>query len=212
MVEKLFRENPYLDSCEATIISSKGDEITLNRTVFFAFAGGQQSDSGIIGAHKVLEARAQGPEIYYKLEDGPSLKPGDKVNVKIDIEKRRKIMRLHSAAHLVYGVFSEKTGIKKLIGSNVAQDKSRIDFEHEGSIAEKLGDVEKEANSLIDAALPIRTYADEKNPDRWWWECGTMKYPCGGTHVKSLGEIGKIKLKRKNIGSGKERIEITLEK
>ena len=68
MVEKLFRKDSYLGSCEATVTSSKDGEITLDRTVFFAFAGGQQSDSGTIGGFKVLEARAQGPEIFYKLD------------------------------------------------------------------------------------------------------------------------------------------------
>lgn len=209
-MEKLFRKDPYLDSCEATVTSAKEGEIILDNTVFFAFAGGQQSDSGTIGGFKVLEARIDGPEIFYKLEEGATLKEGDSVEVKIDMEKRKKIMRLHSAAHLVYGVFIKHTGIKKLIGSNVTEDKSRIDFEHETSLSEVLPPIEEESNKLIEKNPEIKTYPDENNPDRWLWECMDMKYPCGGTHVKSLGEIGKIKLKRKNIGAGKERIEITL--
>ena len=210
MVEKLFRINPYLESCEATITSAKEGEFTLDRTVFFAFAGGQQSDSGTIGGFQVKQARAAGPEIYYLLGDSTGLEKGDSVVVVIDIEKRREIMRLHSAAHLVYGIFSEQTGLKKLIGSNVTKDKARIDFENDEPISNLLPPVEKEANDLIEASLPTRTYPDKENPDKWWWECGTWKFPCGGTHTKSLGEIGKIKLKRKNIGAGKERIEITL--
>ena len=210
MVDKLFRNDPYLGSCEATVASSNNGEITLDRTVFFAFAGGQQSDSGTIGGFNVLEARAEGPEIKYKLEEGAPLKEGDKVEVKIDMEKRKRIMRLHAAAHLVYGVFAKQNESKKLIGSNVTESKSRIDFEHETSLSELLPPVEEETNRLIGEDAPIKTYPDESKPDRWWWECLGMKYPCGGTHVKSLGEIGKIKLKGKNIGSGKERIEITL--
>lgn len=212
MVEKIFRTNPYLGSCEAKITSIKEGTLTLDQTVFFAFSGGQESDSGTINDFPVKEAIAEGAEIYYVLGDGTGLKLGDPVTINIDIEKRRKIMRLHSAAHLVYGIFCDKNEAKKLIGSNVTSEKARIDFENETSIAEKLPEIEKEANNLIEAALPIRTFQDEKNPDKWWWECGTWKFPCGGTHTKSLGEIGKIKLKRKNIGAGKERIEITLEK
>ena len=210
MVEKLFRTHPYLGTCEAEITSIKEGTLTLDKTVFFAFAGGQESDSGTIGDFPVKEAVAEGPEIYYVLGDGTGLQKGDMVVVNIDMEKRRKIMRLHSAAHLAYAIFSDQTGLKKLIGSNVTESKARIDFSHEGSIAELLSPVEKEANDLIEAALPVRTYPDDKNPDKWWWECGAWKFPCGGTHVKSLGEIGKIRLKRKNIGAGKERIEITL--
>ncbi|MBD3398292.1 alanyl-tRNA editing protein [Candidatus Micrarchaeota archaeon] len=210
MVEKLFRSDPYLDSCKATVTSSKDGEITLDKTVLFAFAGGQQSDSGTIGGFKVLEARAEGPEIFYKLEEGATFKEGDETEVKIDMEKRKKIMRLHSAAHLVYGVFSRQYESRKLIGSNVTEDKARIDFEHDSPISDLLPPVEEEANKLIEENHPAKTYPDENNPDKWWWECRDFKYPCGGTHVTSLGEIGKIKLKRKNIGAGKERIEITL--
>ncbi|MBD3389802.1 alanyl-tRNA editing protein [Candidatus Micrarchaeota archaeon] len=210
MVEKLFRKEPYLGSCESTVASSEGREVTLDKTVFFAFSGGQQSDSGTIGGFNVLEARAEGPEIHYKLEEGANIKEGDRVEVRIDMEKRKRIMCLHSAAHLVYGVFSKQYGPKKLIGSNVTGDKARIDFEHPESVSGLLPPVEEEANRLIDENPPAKTYPDEHNPDTWWWECMDFKYPCGGTHVQSLGEIGKIKLKRKNIGSGKERIEITL--
>jgi alanyl-tRNA synthetase len=210
MPEKLFRTDPSLSSCESIITSSKDGEITLDKTIFFAFSGGQQSDSGTIGGFRVLNARAEGPEIYYKLEEGSTLKEGNRVKVQIDMEKRRKIMRLHSAAHLVYGVFSKQYGSKKLIGSNVTEGKARIDFEHGESISGLLSPVEEESNRLIGENHPARTYPDGKNPDKWWWECLDLRYPCGGTHVKSLGEIGKIKLKRKNIGSGKERIEITL--
>jgi Ser-tRNA(Ala) deacylase AlaX len=210
MVEKIFRENPYLDSCEATIAGVDGNEITLDKTVFFAFAGGQESDSGTIGGFSVLEARAQGKEIFYKLEGSPSLSVGDKVEVKIGMEKRMRIMRLHSAAHIAYFLFAEHTKIEKLIGSNVTSEKSRVDFEHDGSIAEKLLTTQKEMDELVSRKVPIKTYPDEKNPDRWWWECEGMRAPCGGTHVKSTGELGRVILKRKNIGSGKERIEITL--
>ncbi|MDO8656952.1 MAG: alanyl-tRNA editing protein, partial [Nanoarchaeota archaeon] len=46
--------------------------------------------------------------------------------------------------------------------------------------------------------------------DLWWWQCGEWKMPCGGTHPRTTGEIGALTLKRKNIGKGKERIEIFL--
>lgn len=208
MVEKLFRSDSYLFSCVSKVTSVSDKGITLDRTVFFAFAGGQASDEGTIGGFKVLTATAEGPEIYYKLEGNPSLSVGQEVEVKINGEKRMKIMRLHSAAHLVYEVFAKHTNIRKLIGSNVNEEKSRFDFEMPEPITPLLPKIEEESNSLISQNLPIQTKPDEKNPDRWWWICGEMRMPCGGTHVRSLGEIGKIKLKRKNLGSGKERIEI----
>ncbi|MEM4271984.1 MAG: alanyl-tRNA editing protein [Candidatus Bilamarchaeaceae archaeon] len=210
MVEKLFRNNPYLFSCASRITSVSEKGVTLDRTVFFAFAGGQASDEGTIDGFRVLEALAEGPEIYYKLEGNPPLQAGQEVEVKINPERRMKIMRLHSAAHLVYEVFAKHTGIRKLIGSNVNEEKSRFDFEMGGPITPLLPKIEEEANALISQNLPIQTLPDDEKPDKWWWICREMKMPCGGTHVHSLGEIGKIKLKRKNLGSGKERIEIFL--
>ncbi len=210
MAEKLFREKPYLSSCEASITSINNGEVTLDRTVFFAFSGGQQSDSGTIGGFKVEDARAQGKEIYYKLGGNPHFSVGDKVQVKIDMEKRLRIMRLHSAAHIAFFLFANHTKIDKLIGSNVTEEKSRVDFEHDGSISEKLITTQQEMDELIRRNVPIQAYPDEKNQDKWWWECESMRAPCGGTHVKSTGELGKIILKRKNIGFGKERIEITI--
>jgi len=51
----------------------------------------------------------------------------------------------------------------------------------------------------------------KSDKERRWWECENIKYPCGGTHVKNTKEIGMVKLKRKNLGKGKERVEIFVE-
>jgi Ser-tRNA(Ala) deacylase AlaX len=209
-LEKLFWHDPYLSECRAKVESINGNEVQLDRTVFFAFSGGQQSDSGTIGGIPVQEARKEGNNISYILESPPTFAPGDEVEVKIDAEKRKRIMRLHSAAHIVWYIFEKKTGVKKLIGSNVTSEKSRIDYEFPESLASILPEVESEVNELIEKGMEIKTYPDPENPERRWWEMGEWKCPCGGTHPKDAREIGKIKLKRKNIGKGKERIEITL--
>lgn len=56
--------------------------------------------------------------------------------------------------------------------------------------------------------LPISDFADKGAEQRYWEITGFAKVPCGGTHIRHTGEVGKISLKRKNIGKGKERIEI----
>ncbi len=209
-MEKLFWQDPYLSECKAKVESVNGNEVRLDRTIFFAFSGGQESDSGTIGGIPVKEARKEGNNITYILESAPAFAPGDEVEVKIDAEKRMRIMRLHSAAHIVWFLFEKKTGVKKLIGSNVTSEKSRIDYEYPESLSAILPEVEKEANELVSKGAEIKTYPDAENPGRRWWELGEWKCPCGGTHLKDAKEIGQIKLKRKNIGKGKERIEITL--
>ncbi len=68
MIEKIFHLDPYLSECDARIVEMRGNEIKLDRTIFFALTGGQASDSGEIGGIKVLEAAAKGEDIIYLLE------------------------------------------------------------------------------------------------------------------------------------------------
>ena len=207
---RLFWEDPYKTECEASVLKVKDNEVVLDQTVFYAFSGGQASDTGTIDNIPVKEARKAGDEIVYVLESTPNFQEGDKVNIKIDWEKRYKLMKLHAASHIIYFLTEEKTGLKKIIGSNVTGDKGRLDYEYPESIADLLPDIETKANEVFSQDSTITVYPDEKDPKKRWWECKDWKVPCGGTHVKSTQEIGNVRLKRKNIGSGKERIEIYL--
>ncbi len=210
MTKNLFWEDPYLKECEAKVVSVNGDEVKLDQTNFYAFSGGQQSDSGTINGINVLEARKEGDDIIYKLEKTPDFKEGDTVKVSIDWDKRYRIMKLHSAAHIVWFFFEKKSGTRKIIGSNVTFDKSRIDYELPESIALLLPDTEENSNKFIAEGHEVKAYDDPEKEGRRIWEAAEFKTFCGGTHVRNTSEIGKIKLRRKNLGSGKERIEITL--
>ncbi len=212
---KLFWENPYLIKCKAKVVQINGKKVKLDQTIFYAFSGGQESDSGTIGDINVLSAVKQGDKesiinIEYELEHEPNFKVGDVVDVKINKEKRGKLMRLHSAAHIIYYIVYEKLGKLKIIGSNITSEKARMDFEYDKPLNEVLQEIESDVNKLIEENHKIEMYGDEKNQSLRWWNCKEYKMPCGGTHVSSMQEIGKIQLKRKNIGAGKERIEIYL--
>ncbi len=208
--KRLFWDDPYISSCEAVVIKTSDNNVVLDQTVFYAFSGGQASDTGSINQYPVKEARKVGDEITYLLENEPGLKVGDKVTVRIDLEKRLKLMKLHSASHLVYFLVEQKTGLKKIIGSNVTEDKGRLDYEYPEAISSILPEIETMANELFNQDNDIKIFPDPDDPNKRWWECLGWKVPCGGTHVKNTKEIGNVKLKRKNIGSGKERIEIYL--
>jgi Ser-tRNA(Ala) deacylase AlaX len=211
VTKRLFWEDPYLNNCEATVIKVSENEVVLDQTVFYAFSGGQASDVGTINDIPVKEARKAGDDIIYIFETAPGLNVGDKVSVKIDIEKRLKLMKLHSASHLVYFLVEKQTGLKKIIGSNVTIDKGRLDYEYPEVISPILPEVQTKANELFNQDNEITIYPDPADPGKRWWACGDWKVPCGGTHVKNTNEIGNVRLKRKNIGSGKERIEIYLD-
>ena len=216
MTTKLFWKNPYQTECTAAVTEINGPKVKLSQTIFFAFSGGQESDEGTINGIKVLEAVKQGDkeniiDIEYALETEPSFKVGDTVEIKINAERRRKLMRLHSATHIVYYFFIQKVGKQKIIGSHIAPEKARIDFEYEKPIQEMLPELEAQVNTFLQDNHPILRILDGKSPDLWWWSCAEWKMPCGGTHPRTTREIGLIRLKRKNIGKGKERIEIYLQ-
>jgi len=209
MTKKMFWKDPYLTQLDTLVTSVKDTDITVEQTIFFAFSGGQESDGGTIGSSRVLQARTEGREIVYTLENSHGLKPRDQVSMEIDWERRYKLMRLHFAAEIVLELVYQKLGSIKKIGAHIAQDKARIDFEWDENIAKVLPDIQKEALRLIEANQEIiSAFSDEEKEKRYWEIRGFAKVPCGGTHLKKTGEIGKIELKRKNPGKGKERIEI----
>jgi Ser-tRNA(Ala) deacylase AlaX len=209
MTTKVFWTDPYLTKLETRIVEAHGDEIRLEKTIFYALSGGQESDAGTIGARRVLEARKKGRDIVYRLDPGHGLKVGDPVVVLIDWERRYRLMRLHFAAEIVLElVYRKLEGVPK-IGAHISQDKARIDFAWAGNITPVLPELQGAAQAIVDADQAIvSAYSDETAERRYWEVPDFARVPCGGTHLRRTGEVGRINLKRKNIGKGKERIEV----
>jgi Ser-tRNA(Ala) deacylase AlaX len=209
MTNKLFWDNPYLSDLETVVESVEGNIITVRDTIFYAFSGAQESDTGTIGGYPVIEATKSGLEIFYELPEGHKLQPGDRVEIKIDWDRRYRLMRLHFATEIVLELaYQQLPGIEK-IGAHIASDKARLDFLWSESIKPLLPGFAAQAQVLVDQDIEvISAYADKDNEKRYWEVPGFARVPCGGTHLKRTGEIGQITLKRNNIGKGKERIEI----
>lgn len=209
MTNKLFWKDPYLTQLETVVESVKGNTITVRDTIFYAFSGAQESDTGTIGGYPVIEATKSGFEIFYELPEGHKLQPGDQVEIKIDWERRYRLMRLHFATEIVLELaYQRLDGIEK-IGAHIAADKARLDFLWPESIKPLLPGFAAQAQALVENDLEIiSAYADENSEQRYWEIPGFARVSCGGTHLKRTGEIGKIMLKRNNIGKGKERFEI----
>jgi Ser-tRNA(Ala) deacylase AlaX len=211
MTRKVFWEDPYLTELDAQITSVNENDVTVDRTIFYAFAGGQESDGGTIGKCRVRQARKDGKEIVYTLDSGHGLKPGDLVTMTIDWDRRYKLMRLHFAAEIILELAYQNLPSIEKIGAHIAQDKARIDFAWGENIAAALPLLKEKALALIQADHDIiSAFSDEENEKRYWEISGFSRVPCGGTHLKKTGEVGQIELKRKNVGRGKERIEIYL--
>jgi len=211
VVRKLFWVDPYLTETQAKIITVNDDKITLDQTVAYAVSGGQDSDSGTIVGYEILAAAKQDNEIFYTLIHGHNLSVGDNVLVKIDWGKRYRLMKLHFAAELVLELIYQNYDRPNKIGANITKDKSRVDFEWQGKISDTFSFLQEKLAELVQGNFEITSdYSDEAKQKRFWEIKGFAKVPCGGTHLKKTGEIGNLCLKRKNIGAGKERIEITL--
>lgn len=211
MTLKHFWSAPYQTELDTVVTAVDGDRVQLRETVFFAFSGGQESDTGTLAGYPVVLAQKQGMEIVYTLAAGHSLKVGDPACIRIDWPRRYRLMRLHFAAEMILQlVYRHRPGIERL-GAHISADKARIDFASETSLATLFPVLEQEAARLIEEDRPILTaFSDQSTERRYWAVEGFAQMACGGTHPRSTGEIGRLILKRKNTGKGKERIEILL--
>ncbi|MBN2254780.1 MAG: alanyl-tRNA editing protein [Deltaproteobacteria bacterium] len=208
-VEKVFWNNPYQTELIAQVTSVTDSVVTLDKTIFYAFAGGQESDRGSIHGFTVLKAEKKDMEIFYILESGHDLKAGDEVIVEIQWPRRYRLMRLHFAAEIILEMVNQRFNKPEKVGAHIAEDKARLDFTWEGSISRIFPLLEEKAREIIDADLPIESaFSDVATEQRYWKIDGFARVPCGGTHLRKTGEIGLIRLKRNNIGKGRERIEI----
>lgn len=211
MTHKVFWDDPYQVELESTVSRVDGPCIELEETIFYAESGGQESDTGTIGGIQVIKAEKLGLSIVYTLEHEPNFQAGTVVTTQIDWARRYALMKLHFAAEVILEVVTHRFPEMTKVGAHISADKSRIDFEWHESVKPLLPELQQQAQSVIDShAKIISDFSDTNEQRRYWKVDGFAQVPCGGTHLKNTSEVGRIQLKRKNIGKGKERIEISL--
>jgi misacylated tRNA(Ala) deacylase len=217
MTEFLFRDDSYLQSSPATVVGVTEDGgIVLDRTVFYAASGGQPGDNGTItradGSVLVI-ATAVHPEgdktriVHVAVEGQGVVAVGEQVVVGIDWDRRYRLMRMHTALHLLSVVFPFP-----VTGGSVGDDKGRLDFDMP-EVPADLAALESELNAMVASnhAVTHEWITDAEmaaNPDL----IKTMNVkppmgqgrvrlirigdvdlqPCGGTHVRNTQEIGKL--------------------
>jgi len=218
MTKNLFWENPYQVEFDGKVALCQGDRLILDQTCFYPRGGGQVGDIGEIGGVRVLDTvKDESNEVVHILEKETAFKEGDKVRGRIDWERRYRIMRLHSAAHLVFYLMKETFGetCKPASSGLLDENKDRSDYTginvKDGvELRERLKIVEEKANRLVEAGGEIKTWTDEAG-QRLWELKGYPVMACGGTHVRNLREVGRIQVRRgSKPGAGRERIEISL--
>lgn len=208
MTKRIYWENPYQTTFSAKVEKVEGKNVWLDQTCFYPESGGQAGDTGTINGQKVIDTKFdQDKNVFHIMENETTLKTGDSVEGVIDWERRYKIMKIHSASHIMEHFLFKIFGQLKLTGSHLNEKHDSSTYESAERLdQEKLSMVEKEVNDFISQNLPIETYPDEKKPNYRWWKCGDILMPCGGTHPRNTSEIGLIKLKRDNGGQGKEKV------
>lgn len=226
MAELLFREDPYLKACEATIVAIHGDAVELDRTVFYPLGGGQAGDTGRIGDWRVTDTRkgTEPDSVLHVLEPGAAVSPGMKLKIEIDWERRHRLMRYHTALHLLGALVKAP-----VTGGRIAEDKAHLDFDIE---MEKLvkDEIEARVNELVvsgretkarwisDAELDSRPELVKTMsvaPPRGEGRVRLLEIPgidlqaCGGTHVGNTAEIGRLAVARIR-SEGKRNKRVTL--
>ncbi len=232
MTEEVFRDDTYARTCEAAVTAVAGDGIRLDRTVFYPTGGGQAGDSGLlrtldgreITITEAVKDRASG-DIVHLAAPGTDLPvPGDKVNVEIDWRRRHRLMRMHTCLHLLCAVV--EGGVT---GGSVSEAKGRLDFDLPDRTLDKQY-IGAEIDRLIAEDHPVeaRWISDDEltaHPElvrtmsvkpplglgrvRVIDIEGVDLQPCGGTHVRTTGEIGKVRMgKIENKGRHNRRVNV----
>ncbi|HEY3180754.1 MAG TPA: alanyl-tRNA editing protein [Casimicrobiaceae bacterium] len=232
--ELLFRDDAYSKTATARVVAVHERGIELDRTIFYPQGGGQLGDAGVLlrenGEQIAIADTRKGDGIdsvlHMPVAAAPWPEVGETLTLEIDWERRYKLMRLHTALHVMSCVV-----VAPVTGGNIAPDKGRLDFDIDMSQldAEK---IERETNLLIARGVETETVwiTDEEldarpelvktmsvQPPRGAGRVRLLKIPgidlqpCGGTHVKNIAEIGGIRvLKIRSEGRRNRRVEIGL--
>lgn len=208
MTELLYYADAYLKEAKAKILEANGKSILLDRTIFFPQTSTEPGDFGKIGGMKIAGLKKEGNDIWHIFEKHPLFAVGNEVDCAIDWNKRYIAMKLHSALHLLAGVFETKFKERAVAGAVKSVGYAYIVFKHDIE-NEKIEQAIEEANKL--GSIDIKTYFDEKRKGFRWCAVGNYPpIPCGGLHVKNTKEIGEIFLEKIESKQGKQMITIKL--
>lgn len=233
MTELLFRDDAYLQGCAATVLAAQGG-IELDRTVFYARAGGQVGDRGrlttedgaVVEIVDTVRDRETGRLLHVPAVGASVLRVGARVEVALDWPRRHRLMRMHSALHLLCRAVDAP-----VTGGQVDDGKGRLDFDA-GEAGIERDELEARLAAWVAADHAIGAYwIDEAELDRRPELVRTMSVSpprgqgrirlveiagvdlqaCGGTHVRSTGEIGALALGRiESKGRRNRRVALTL--
>jgi Ser-tRNA(Ala) deacylase AlaX len=210
MTKRLFWEDPYQREFSSSIEKIEGNRVVLESTCFYPESGGQIGDTGFLNDVRVIDTQygSSRKTIYHITGNVSDLNIEQPVHGKIDWHRRYKIMKNHSALHIVYYAFLEKHGLHKVIGSQVRDDRARVDFKYHGEV--DVNFIETRTNEIVQSNLEIRCYASKEDENYRFWEInGFERMPDGAVHPANTSEIGYVTVTRKSLGKQGIRIYVT---
>ncbi len=209
MTEKLYYEDALLREFTGVVVDCREEKgqwvVVLDRTAFYPEGGGQPADHGLLDGINVVDVREKNGEVLH-LCDG-KVQIGESVSGRIDWSRRFDFMQQHSGEHIVSGILCEKFGCDN-VGFHIGHELVTIDFNAELSTAD-VAFVEKAANQYIwedhtlridwpsPTQLEAMEYRSKKalsGPVRIVSWPGADCCACCGTHVRSSGQVGIVKL------------------
>jgi misacylated tRNA(Ala) deacylase len=236
MTELLYHTDAYCKEFDAKVSGVEGNAVALDRTAFFAGGGGQPNDVGRLSmgdrAWTVTKVRKQGSDVWHDLAEGNPPALGSTVHGAIDWDRRYKLMRTHTAMHVLCGVIWRDYGAS-VTGGNMEPLRGRMDFEFETMRQELVRQIEEKINVEVAASRPTRVkilprVEAFRIPDlirtkinllpEGITEVRTVEIEGldlqadGGTHVANTSEIGHIRVvDYRSKGKINKRIEVAIE-
>ncbi len=237
MTELVYYENQYLKKLNATITQVKGNEIVLDKTIFFGRSCGVKPDRGVIIAgnqkYNIVDIKKEGDSIFHVTDNPIDIGlVGKEAELQIEWPRRYAMMKLHTTLHIVSGLIWQKYHVL-VTGSDITPEKASIYFDFDRNLSkEELEELTTEVNRVI--MEDHNTYSEEMDieeaentpgiirsktnilPDGLKvvriMNIGTVdRQADGGIHVKSTKELGKFKItKQKNKGKGNRKLEVRL--
>ncbi len=232
MTEKLFMKDSYLKTCEATVQEIRNNQVVLDRTIFHPLSGGVSNDIGkIIYLNKeydIVEVREdkESESIVHVLSTTPEFKVGSTVRCELDWSRRYKLMKLHTAAHILSAImYNEHNAL--ITGGHIEPEEAKDDYSIEKADRSLFEDAIRKVNEIASRAIEVKVYflpreealkikgvvklAERAPPNLK--ELRIVEIPGvdiqadGGPHVRNTSEIGRIVLlKVENKGKNRKRV------
>lgn len=232
MTELLFQKDSYLKEFNAIVLDVHENNIVLDRTAFHPLTGGVDCDLGFITygseTYRIQQVTEEKPtgDILHTVEGVPIIKIGGSIVGLINWERRYKLMKLHTAAHILSSILYKKYGAL-VTGGHIDTEHAKDDFSLESSDKSVFEEAIKETNVVIDKGIEVKIYflsreealkipgviklAQRTPPD-----INTLRIveipdidiqADGGPHVSNTKEIGSIAIEKiENKGKGRKRV------